>query len=180
MQCVVGSGGADTAPRAAQRPTSFPRGLCHALFGAGPLQQEHQRKTHACPYCVYKSTSKVDLNKHVRTHTGEKPYKCSLCVYMSADRSNLRRHMQGVHKLKAEEIEISPVSSDFGSPSFPSPSGGAMELVATPRQPQPAMPFPPAAAPVVAHHGDPFNFSHSILSSAVQPKHDNSRPRPSS
>ncbi|MPC19289.1 Zinc finger protein 536 [Portunus trituberculatus] len=53
-----------------------------------------------CPYC-HRSTfkQKSDLKRHIRRHTGEKPYQCPICSY-SAGRSDyvqdhlMRRHGQ--------------------------------------------------------------------------------------
>lgn len=57
-----------------------------------------QHRQHKCPFCQYHSKSKVDLNKHIRVHTREKPYKCTLCKYETGDKSNFKRHITCVHK----------------------------------------------------------------------------------
>ncbi|XP_066989406.1 protein tramtrack, beta isoform-like isoform X2 [Macrobrachium rosenbergii] len=49
---------------------------------------------HYCQYCQYSSPSKGDLKKHVRIHTGEKPYSCPHCVYRCSDSSALSKHVR--------------------------------------------------------------------------------------
>ena len=43
------------------------------------------------------SVSRANLQRHIRTHTGEKLYGCPNCSYRTGDRSNLRRHYTSVH-----------------------------------------------------------------------------------
>ncbi|XP_069944007.1 protein bric-a-brac 1-like isoform X12 [Cherax quadricarinatus] len=50
-------------------------------------------KLHRCPYCPYSSDVKTNLQKHVTTHTGEKPFACPLCTYKSNSNDHLKRHM---------------------------------------------------------------------------------------
>lgn len=52
-----------------------------------------------CPLCNKWSSSNADLKKHLRSHTGERPFKCHLCTYSATVKCNLRRHLYTVHKL---------------------------------------------------------------------------------
>lgn len=52
------------------------------------------RKIFPCNVCGKVSQSKRDMEKHMRTHTGERPYKCPTCTYATGDQSTLRRHQK--------------------------------------------------------------------------------------
>ena len=54
-------------------------------------------KPFACQYCEKKFDRQDNLKVHKRIHTGEKPYKCTLCSYGSADGGSLKKHMR-IHK----------------------------------------------------------------------------------
>lgn len=49
---------------------------------------------HTCDYCGYTSNHKSTMTKHIRTHTGEKPFACDQCEYRAAIKSHLARHMR--------------------------------------------------------------------------------------
>ena len=49
---------------------------------------------HGCPYCERIMKDGSDMKKHIRVHTGEKPYKCTFCSYSAAQSSSLKSHLK--------------------------------------------------------------------------------------
>lgn len=54
--------------------------------------------THPCLLCQKRFTSRQDLKRHVRTHTGERPYQCPLCPHRAALKGNIKKHVVAVHR----------------------------------------------------------------------------------
>lgn len=52
------------------------------------------QKTMACQHCGKTFTHRGDMNKHVRSHTGEQPYSCTICNRKFTHTSNLARHVR--------------------------------------------------------------------------------------
>lgn len=52
-----------------------------------------------CEDCSRKFTSRSNLRRHVRTHTGEKPFMCEVCKRRFTQSNNLYAHRKQVHGL---------------------------------------------------------------------------------
>ncbi|XP_052761360.1 uncharacterized protein LOC128204063 [Mya arenaria] len=56
---------------------------------------------HICPYCQRTCSKPSVLEKHIRAHTGERPYPCLVCGFSFKTKSNLYKHCKSrAHVLK--------------------------------------------------------------------------------
>ncbi|KAI5609233.1 zinc finger protein 341 isoform X1 [Silurus asotus] len=51
-----------------------------------------------CSFCDKVFVKNFDLQQHIRSHTGEKPFQCIVCGRAFAQKSNVKKHMQ-THKV---------------------------------------------------------------------------------
>ncbi|XP_016295383.1 zinc finger protein 341-like isoform X2 [Sinocyclocheilus anshuiensis] len=78
-----------------------------------------------CNYCDKVFTKNFDLQQHIRSHTGEKPFQCIVCGRAFAQKSNVKKHMQthkvwpaGVHSTASRmpiTVRVLPLNSDENS-----------------------------------------------------------------
>ncbi|XP_040192970.1 zinc finger and BTB domain-containing protein 8B [Rana temporaria] len=55
-------------------------------------------KLHKCPFCPYTAKQKGILKRHIRSHTGERPYPCEICGKRFTRQEHLRSHSLTVHR----------------------------------------------------------------------------------
>ncbi|XP_069946189.1 protein tramtrack, beta isoform isoform X4 [Cherax quadricarinatus] len=67
-----------------------------SILDLGSIQSKG--KNRVCDHCGKVFQFSNDLRKHIRTHTGEKPYKCPYCSYRATQKVHLRGHILRRHR----------------------------------------------------------------------------------
>ncbi|XP_053527138.1 zinc finger and BTB domain-containing protein 46 isoform X2 [Artibeus jamaicensis] len=67
------------------------------------------RKKFKCPYCSFSAMHQCILKRHMRSHTGERPYPCEICGKKFTRREHMKRHTlvrQEAWKGKAKQASL--------------------------------------------------------------------------
>ena len=85
-----------------QSSSSIPSVVTEDLTSSDLFSREKPRKN-VCPYCNISCTKPSVLDKHIRTHTNERPFPCTPCKIAFKTQSNLYKHCRSrTHSLKVE------------------------------------------------------------------------------
>ncbi|XP_038133415.1 transcription factor HIVEP2a [Cyprinodon tularosa] len=96
--------------------------------GYGKKEQKQKKPgKYLCPYCNRACAKPSVLKKHIRSHTGERPYPCIPCGFSFKTKSNLYKHRKShAHAIKAGLVPFSePTVAPIGDVDQASPAGDA-------------------------------------------------------
>ena len=51
----------------------------------------------ACTYCSYRAHTKLELSRHLTTHTHERRYECQVCQKKFSTKEHQKRHLRIIH-----------------------------------------------------------------------------------
>ncbi|KAM9757971.1 uncharacterized protein zbtb40 [Menidia menidia] len=93
---------------------------CHMSFSVAAALAYHTKKKHSegkmyvCQYCKAAFAQSIELTRHVRTHTGDRPYVCRQCGKGYSQASGLTVHLHTFHNL-SEPHDCQKCSLSFSS-----------------------------------------------------------------
>lgn len=86
-------------------PTNSPGpGAQGTLIGAGG--GSGYKRLYSCHVCGYHTHIKRAHERHILTHTGEKPHKCDYCEFRSNRKDNLLTHVRKKHQNSAMALQF--------------------------------------------------------------------------
>ena len=65
------------------------------MFQIGPIKIG--RNQFECPFCQKIMRTGDKMRRHIRIHTGERPYTCQICGQTFNQNSALQTHIKGQH-----------------------------------------------------------------------------------
>lgn len=85
------------------------------------------RKKFKCPYCSFSAMHQCILKRHMRSHTGERPYPCEICGKKFTRREHMKRHTlvsraRVVSMALGHQPGLSHCSTGSSCPALPGPS----------------------------------------------------------
>lgn len=103
-----------------QKSPSLPSAFCQYSQSSSEQKEEGHKKDqkpkkpgkYICQYCGRACAKPSVLKKHIRSHTGERPYPCEPCGFSFKTKSNLYKHRKShAHAIKAGLVPFSELAT---------------------------------------------------------------------
>ncbi|XP_068607681.1 transcription factor HIVEP2 [Brachionichthys hirsutus] len=100
-------------PAPNMKSTGSPEGMDQLSETVCKVEQKPQKPgKYVCDYCGRACAKPSVLKKHIRSHTGERPYPCVPCGFSFKTKSNLYKHRKShAHAVKAGTVPLSELGS---------------------------------------------------------------------
>nr|XP_027231794.1 zinc finger protein 219-like [Penaeus vannamei] len=93
--------------------------------GVGPeVGEDACARRHVCGVCGRGFRLANDLRRHLRIHTGEKPFCCPHCPYRASQKQSVNRHVRTVHA-DLMLLEVSALAAAAAAAASAPPRGAA-------------------------------------------------------
>lgn len=142
-----------------ERPYACPVESCDRRFSRSDELTRHIRihtgqKPFQCRICMRNFSRSDHLTTHIRTHTGEKPFACDICGRKFARSDERKRHTKIHLRQKDKKADKGAVASSTASSlsSYPSPVAASYPSPAT-SYPSPAATSYPSPVPSYSSPG---------------------------
>lgn len=86
---------------------------------------KRNRHCYKCKLCTYSSVDRCTLVRHLRIHSGERPYICGICRYAFTTKANCERHVRKRHKKQYNSL------GGAGGGGVKGSNGGGRSLIIT-------------------------------------------------
>ncbi|KAL0994695.1 hypothetical protein UPYG_G00125920 [Umbra pygmaea] len=153
-----------------ERPYACPMETCDRRFSRSDELTRHIRihtgqKPFQCRICMRNFSRSDHLTTHIRTHTGEKPFACDICGRKFARSDERKRHTK-IH-LRQKDRKVEKVSSV--PTAIPSPVSGYSSSSTSYPSPSSSYPSPSSSypSPVPSCYSSPVHSAYGSPSAST-------------
>jgi uncharacterized Zn-finger protein len=90
-----------------------------SLVKHGDVHRSQSERKVCCEVCGFRTHTKPDMKRHMKTHTGEKNYACEICDKRFACRYNVSAHIKSVHQGIRPKIDESKLRCNLCGKRLP-------------------------------------------------------------